>query len=108
MRLPAVSLTTVALAMMTGSAADRTIEIRTFQFAPETVSVKSGTRVVWMNGDQIEHTVTAGRPERRDSTFGATLRGQDASYAYRFEQPGTYPYFCDRHHFMRGAIHITR
>jgi len=43
--------------------ADVTVSIRTFQFAPDTLHVKVGTKVVWMNGDEVEHTITSGTPD---------------------------------------------
>jgi plastocyanin len=81
--------------------------VRTFQFAPERVDVKAGTRIVWQNDDEIEHTATAGSAEARDSLFHLPLAHKGARAAFTFEKAGTYAYFCARHPFMRGEIRVT-
>jgi plastocyanin len=86
---------------------DTSVEIRTFQFAPDTIAVKAGTRVRWTNQDEIEHTVTAGTPEKRDTRFDGTLKAKGATYEASFDRPGTFTYFCDRHQFMRGTITVS-
>jgi plastocyanin len=86
---------------------DTSVEIRTFQFAPDTIAVKTGTRIRWINQDEIEHTVTAGTPEKRDTRFDGTLETKGATFEAGFDRPGTFTYFCDRHQFMRGTITVS-
>ena len=86
----------------------RRVEIRTFQFAPDTVQVRVGTTVTWTNWDEIEHTVTTGTPDGRDGMLNAVLRTRGDSVSRTFERAGTWPYFCDHHQFMRGVITVTR
>lgn len=38
--------------------ADSTVLIQTFGFRPKELAVPVGTRVVWTNDDEVEHTVT--------------------------------------------------
>ena len=83
------------------------IAIQLFQFRPGSVPVTAGARVTWTNHDDIEHTVTAGTPEQRDSRFRVTFAGKGASGSLTFDQPGVYPYFCERHHHMRGEIRVN-
>jgi len=82
------------------------VTIQTFQFQPRVLEVPAGSRVTWANQDDIEHTVTAGTPERRDGRFDTPLPGKGASFGVTLGQPGTYPYFCDRHQSMRGEIRV--
>ena len=84
------------------------VEVRTFQFAPDTLRVSVGTTVRWTNQDDIEHTVTAGSPSERDAAFNATLANKGATAEKQFDRTGTFTYFCDRHQFMRGTITVTR
>jgi plastocyanin len=49
-----------------GPDAATVLVIRAFQFRPKSVEVPVGTRVVWSNEDEIEHTVTSGDGERSD------------------------------------------
>jgi len=80
------------------------VTVRLFQFKPVPLEVNAGTQVTWTNQDDILHTVTSGMPERRDGRFEAPLDGKESTYRFTFQQPGTYPYFCDRHQSMRGEI----
>ena len=82
------------------------VAIQAFQFQPKAIEVTAGTRVVWTNRDDIEHTVTA------DSSgggvaFDGALGGKGRSFAFTFTLPGTYAYFCARHTFMRGTVRVT-
>lgn len=86
----------------------KSVEIRTFQFSPDTVRISVGTKVVWTNQDEIEHTVTAGTPSERDAKFDKVLKTRGATAERTFDRVGTFTYFCDRHQFMRGTITITR
>jgi plastocyanin len=86
---------------------DVAVDIRSFGFRNTAIEVPVGTRVTWTNRDAVEHTVTSGVPGSGDGRFTGRLRGPNATFSYTFDRAGTYPYFCDRHHFMRGEIRIT-
>lgn len=85
---------------------DASITIKTFQFRPTPLEVRTGTRVTWTNTDDIEHTVTSGTPESRAGWFNSKLAGKGTTFSFTFTQPGTYPYFCDRHQSMRGEVRV--
>jgi plastocyanin len=85
---------------------DAAVEIRVFQFERPILEVPVGTRVIWTNRDQIEHTVSAGVPDRILADFGGTLPGKGSSFGVTFDRAGTYHYFCARHSFMRGEIRV--
>jgi plastocyanin len=89
-----------------GGQADPTVAVQLFQFRPATLAVKPGTRVRWVNGDDIGHTVTAGAPELREGHFDLPLRGKDATATVALKTSGRYPYFCERHPHMRGEIRV--
>lgn len=84
------------------------VTIQTFQFKPSSLEVKAGTRVAWTNGDDILHTVTSGTPGSPDRRFHSPLDGKGATYSVTFTDPGTYPYFCNRHRSMRGEIVVKQ
>lgn len=96
----------IAVAAATGDQGGSTVSIQTFQFKPAKLEVKVGTKVTWINQDDIRHTVTSGPPEKKDDRFDAPLAGRGASFSFTFSQPGTYSYFCDRHEHMRGEIQV--
>jgi plastocyanin len=105
-----MNATWLALAALVGvieSPSDAVVEVRTFQFRDKAIEIPVGTRVVWTNQDQIEHTVTSGAPDSTNGVFNAKLAGPGATFSFTFTKAGTYRYFCDRHHFMRGEIRVT-
>jgi plastocyanin len=66
----------------------------------ETVTIAAGQAVRWTNADPIEHTVTfdgAAEP-------GSPVIPPNGSYVHRFDKPGTYPYYCTPHPFMKGVV----
>jgi plastocyanin len=76
------------------------IEIRNFAFAPATLTVPAGTRVVWTNQDEEPHVITSA------GSLFAPSKGLDTSdsYAVTFSKPGTYAYYCSIHPMMVGTI----
>jgi plastocyanin len=100
-----------ALALMAGllAAGDRApfgVEVRVFQFSPDTLHIKIGEVVRWTNRDAIEHTITGGSPQRPDASWNVVLQ-EGAAGTRSFGRTGTFTYFCDRHQFMRGTVHVT-
>ncbi len=83
------------------------VEVRTFQYREPAIEVPVGTTVVWSNRDAIEHTVTSGAPDSTDGGFAGRLADSGATFSHTFDRAGTYRYFCDRHHFMRGEIRVV-
>ena len=83
-----------------------TIAIQTFQFKPSPLEIRAGTKVTWVNQDEITHTITSGTPENRDGRFDSPLEGKGAAFSTILDRPGTYTYFCNRHQSMRGEIHV--
>ncbi len=62
--------------------------------------------VTWMNGDDIEHSVTAGKPGKETKAFDSGFFVKDQSYSFSFTEPGTYSYFCKRHPSMTGTVKV--
>lgn len=78
------------------------VAIRNFSFQPETVRVKRGTTVTWVNCENATtdaHTTTS-LTELWDSPF---LSPGD-TYSRTFGEAGAFGYFCVPHPFMRGAV----
>jgi plastocyanin len=90
-----------------GAGPPAAVEIHTFQFNQATLEIPVGTEVRWANRDAVEHTVTSGAPDSADGRFAGRLADSGAVFRHRFDHPGTYRYFCERHHFMRGEIRVV-
>lgn len=90
------------LALSAGTAAlaaDTTVKIGNFTFGPKELRVKAGTRVTWINEDDIPHTVTS-----TTLAFKSKPLDSDDKFAFTFTSPGTYTYFCSLHPHMTGSI----
>jgi len=75
------------------------VQIDNFTFTPGAINVKAGTRVIWINHDDIPHTV--------DSTEGKFKSGAldtDDKFEFRFAEPGEYSFYCRIHPKMTGKI----
>ena len=103
-----VSTTTLVRPPAHQATIDVSVSIRTFQFTPDTVRVKAGTRVVWTNNDQIEHTITSGTPDDTTGPFHGVVGKRGTTYSAVLRETGTFRYFCDRHRFMTGTVIATR
>lgn len=83
------------------------ISIKEFEFMPPTVTVRAGDAVVWTNEEDSLHTVTAGTPEARTGMFDSGEFDTGETFEHTFPEAGSYPFFCDRHEFMRGVVTVT-
>jgi plastocyanin len=75
------------------------VEIAEFQFEPEEITVPAGTSITFTNRDAAAHTATAD-----DSSFDTEELGKGDSARTTFNDPGTYPYYCRFHVFMKGSV----
>jgi plastocyanin len=76
-----------------------TAVVQDFMFRPTRIEVAAGTTVVWTNGGQVVHTVTA-----EDGSFDSGLIEVGERRGLTFARPGTYAFRCTPHPFMRGEI----
>lgn len=77
------------------------IMIHNFSFAPKTLTVAIGTKVVWTNHDESPHTVVSSDEPR---LFKSSPLDTNDAFAFVFDKPGTYHYFCSVHPMMQGTI----
>src|SRR6267378_7000337 len=77
----------------TTSSKQNTIEIKDFAFNPQTLTVKSGQTITWINRDEEPHTVVSVGKQFKKSPGLDT----DETYTIVADAPGTYSYFCSVH-----------
>ncbi len=82
------------------------VDIKLFQFKPKELAVKKGTAVIWMNGDAIEHSVTAGKPGKEAPDFDSGFFAKGGSYSHTFDETGSFTYFCKRHPNMQATVKV--
>ncbi len=101
----------VALLSVTAPAraADSSVAISGFAFAPSAVTIGVGDTVTWRNSDDAPHSVTA-EGGAFDSSPGCAPESSEScltngeQYSRAFDQPGTFAYFCVIHTNMRGTV----
>jgi len=77
------------------------VSIRGFTYSPAELTVKTGTTVLWTNEDTAPHTITSTDSNR---TLDSADLKKGESFAFIFESPGTYEYFCALHPNMRAKV----
>ncbi|MGH3646360.1 MAG: cupredoxin domain-containing protein [Micromonosporaceae bacterium] len=79
-------------------------------FRPETVTIRVGGTVRWVDADATYHTVTSSDRldvRRPNGSFDAVLDEAGETSERRFTRPGDYPYYCQPHaEFMAGTVRV--
>jgi len=74
------------------------VDITNFKYVPATVTVKTGSRVTWVNNDAAPHTATAA------DAFDTGSLDKGDSKPVTLSKPGSYSYVCEFHAFMKGTV----
>ncbi len=69
-----------------------TVNLTDFEFVPKELTIKKGTVVTFVNLDRAKHTVTAD-----DKKFESGDLESGKSFTMTFDDPGTFPYYCEFH-----------
>jgi len=79
------------------------IEIRNFEFSQPELRIAPGTTVRWRNTTTNYHTVT---PDGHSAWTQWQTTGVGETFEVRFDQAGTYPYYCMPHRAlgMTGTV----
>ena len=80
------------------------IVIKDFHFTPQTLTVKSGEKITWINRDEEPHTVVSVEKQFKKSAPLDT----DQEFTITVGAPGTYTYFCSVHPKMTGTIVVEK
>ena len=77
-------------------------------FTPADISINAGDTVHWMNVDTGAHTVTGGSASTGPSgVFDSSLVMADATYEFKFDDAGSYDYYCMVHPWMTGSVTVN-
>lgn len=86
-------------------------------YTPKEVTINVNDTIMWTNNDTESHTVTSGiggglnsllsnSKGQPDGLFDSGLFGPDNITSIKFNQSGTYHYFCTIHPWMEGIIKV--
>jgi plastocyanin len=76
-----------------------TVVIANLAFDPSAITVPTGTTVAWTNEDSVPHTVTS-----TDGAFDSGIFDPGGSFAFTFNEPGSFAYVCQLHPQMQGTV----
>jgi plastocyanin len=96
----AAGLWFAASGVAAGPAAKHTVAIEGTSYKPETITVKKGESVTWVNKDPFPHTVTAA------GKFDSKSIAANGKWTYRTTKTGEFPYICTLHPNMKGTIRV--
>jgi plastocyanin len=100
--LAATLLATLAEPIAVGAETPATaVDIQSFAFIPQEITVAPGTTITWTNKDQTAHSVIS-----REGKFASKGMDTDDRYTFTFTAEGDYAYFCSLHPHMIGTIHV--
>ncbi len=75
------------------------VKIDNFNFTPQTLTIRAGTTVTWINQDDVPHTVTS-----TDKKFKSPALDTGERFSHTFSVAGTNNYFCSVHPHMTGKV----
>lgn len=76
-----------------------TVTMRNSAFSPPSLQVNINSTVVWVNDDNMVHTVTAD-----NGSFNSGDIAPGGTFRYTFSSTGTYTYHCMHHSGMTGTV----
>ncbi len=103
MMRPLFALALLCLCGSVLAANDTTVEIQKFAFAPKEITVKPGTKLVWINRDETPHALLSSDKEIKSSALDTADK-----YEHVFASEGDFSYFCTLHPFMTGVVHVRK
>ena len=75
------------------------IVIKDFMFTPNSLTVKAGATVTWVNKDDEPHSVVSDT-----GMFRSGAVDTNETFSFKFDKPGTYHYTCAIHPRMVGTV----
>lgn len=77
-------------------------------YIPLNLEIKKGTTVVWINDDNIQHTIQS-QDEQGNvlSLFNSKALKTSERFAYKFNEEGVYHYFCTIHPWRVGVVTVS-
>ena len=98
---PLPTVTSTAFPQTTPTSGTYTVRINNFAFDPADITVKAGSTVRWVNGDDVPHRI-----QFDDEHYSTLLLGSSQTGSERFFEPSVYHYICLIHPEMQGTVRV--
>lgn len=96
----------VALSSTPIFAKTHTVLMQGKKYIPDTLTIAPGDSVLWLNKDNMLHTVT-GRPKDGKIPFNSGFLRQTQKFLFTFPVSGEFKYYCLPHALdMQGTITV--
>ncbi len=82
---------------------EKTIEINGFAFSLEELKINQGETVVWMNKDNVKHSIISDMGNELKSELFSTSE----TFSHTFNSKGTFDYHCGAHPNMKAKIIVN-
>ncbi|HEX6560900.1 MAG TPA: hypothetical protein VF016_02615 [Nitrososphaera sp.] len=94
------------MVVISKGAADKTAK---HPIVPDPITVKSGSKITFVNNDNATHTAVQGSPEEGPTGFdsGVIAAGKNATVTVKGQPNQAIPYFCKIHPWLIGTIQIA-
>lgn len=79
------------------------VGLNRLKFGPDAITVKTGTKIVWTNKENVPHDVTA----TDGADFKSKVFGEGGTFEYTAEKAGKIAYVCTLHPGMEGTITVV-
>jgi len=101
--LPLIAVAALAVgAAPAAPASTVTVQIKRSSFVPQTVTIKTGDAVKWVNTDTRNHQVVS-----NNGSFVSPILGPGKTYSHRFNAAGTFRYHDGLNSAVRAVIKVT-
>jgi len=94
-----IAITDVPLEAETQTTAANDVSVNNFSFAPAMASARLGATITWTNRDDVPHTVVS-----TEQKFKSPVLDTGEKFSHRFDEAGTFKYFCSLHPKMTGQV----
>lgn len=76
-------------------------------YIPLNLHVKDDTTVVWINNDNVLHTIQSQDQNGKPSgLFNSNVLKSGETFTFKFEEPGLYNYYCTLHPWRVGQVTV--
>ena len=83
-----------------------TVDVSKFAFGPKEITITPGSKVRWVNHDEVPHTVASAQGQEK--VIASKAMDTDDRYEVTFPKEGDYAYYCTVHPFMSGVVHVHK
>jgi plastocyanin len=90
-------------------AANHTVMVRNFEFAPKDIVIQKGDTVIWEweTGAHTTTNGTGGADPNSGTLWDAPITSSNTTFQYTFDDAGSFPYYCVPHELANMVGSVT-